>query len=181
MALRALTLSTASIVSSPVLARPTTRAAQVSEESFLSPQLKTTKTWARTPSHQRRGTGTMRTLTSRIRHRRYDTGLQTLADVNVRLHETAERRVMETSVFFTRETWLDQNFHATKTDCDEVSVWEHTNATQFLFDLPSNLTLCGGSEIARMGNHAKRVQLRCAQWMMRIVFSAIRLGPKTSE
>ena len=31
-----------------------------------------------------------------------------------------------------------------------------------------------------MGNHAKRVPVRCAQWMMRVVFSAIRLGPKTS-
>ena len=29
-------------------------------------------------------------------------------------------------------------------------------------------------------NDAKRVQVRCAQWMMRLVFSSIRLGPKTS-
>ena len=36
------------------------------------------------------------------------------------------------------------------------------------------------AEFARVGNDAKRVQVRCAQWMMRVVFSAIRLGPKTS-
>ena len=36
-------------------------------------------------------------------------------------------------------------------------------------------------DYARVGNDAKRVQVRCAQWMMRVVFSAIRLGPKTSE
>ena len=36
-------------------------------------------------------------------------------------------------------------------------------------------------DYARVGNDAKRVQMRCAQWMMRVVFSAIRLGPKTSE
>ena len=34
---------------------------------------------------------------------------------------------------------------------------------------------------ARVGNDANRVQVRFALWMMRVVFSAIRLGPKTSE
>ena len=37
-----------------------------------------------------------------------------------------------------------------------------------------------GRELARMGNHAKRVNVRCALWMIRAVFSAIPLGPKTS-
>ena len=32
----------------------------------------------------------------------------------------------------------------------------------------------------RMGNHAKRVEVRCALWMMRAYFLVIRLGPKTS-
>ena len=35
------------------------------------------------------------------------------------------------------------------------------------------------AEFARVGNDPKRVQVRCAPWMMRVVFSAIRLGPKT--
>ena len=35
--------------------------------------------------------------------------------------------------------------------------------------------------VARVRSNAKRVQVRCAHWMMRVVFSAIRLGPKTSE
>ena len=33
---------------------------------------------------------------------------------------------------------------------------------------------------ARMGNHAKRVNVRCALWMMRAVFTCSNLGPKTS-
>ena len=37
------------------------------------------------------------------------------------------------------------------------------------------------SECARVENFTKWVQMRCAQRMMRVVISAIRLGPKTSE
>ena len=36
------------------------------------------------------------------------------------------------------------------------------------------------SELARVGNHAKRVNVRCVLWMMSC-FIDIRLGPKTSE
>ena len=36
------------------------------------------------------------------------------------------------------------------------------------------------SVLVRMGNHAKRANVRCAPWMMRAVFVTIRLGPKTS-
>ena len=49
----------------------------------------------------------------------------------------------------------------------------------FWFIFPKHNT--ESEKYARMGNHAKRVQVRCAQWTVRTVFSAIRLGPKTSE
>ena len=84
------------------------------------------------------------------------------------LHEAAEGSVVESAGFFNGETWLEQHFHAMETfsaDSDEVSVREnvglllvgfrrrfelcvviHANVAQFLFDIPSNHPICGGSE-----------------------------------
>ena len=34
------------------------------------------------------------------------------------------------------------------------------------------------ADLARMGNHAKRVNVRCALWMIRAVFTSSDLGPR---
>ena len=89
-----------------------------------------------------------------------------LADVNVT--PRLERNDVDSAGSFTRDTGLEQHFHVKETfsaDSDDVPVWElvdkidlllvsrfelraviHTNAAQFLADVPSNLPLCGGSE-----------------------------------
>ena len=46
---------------------------------------------------------------------RHDIGVQILADVNVTLHEAAERSVVDSAGSFTGETWLEQHFRATET------------------------------------------------------------------
>ena len=43
-----------------------------------------------------------------------------------------------------------------------------------------NRTQGSRAHFVRMGNHSKRVNVRCALWMIRAVFHDIRLGPKTS-
>ena len=93
---------------------------------------------------------------------------RSLRGVNVTLHDVLERSVVDSAGLLVNETCLVQYSSAKEmstADRDHVSVWEHvglllvnirsrlelcvvikTNEAQLLFDIPSNLPLCGGSE-----------------------------------